>query len=74
MEEHIVDRVECPRCGLRLNAQLHAIFATDAQACPSCLGLDDLEIPMFVVPHDGLGPSRRLRRPMPPRRPPGARA
>ena len=44
-----MDQVECPRCALRLSARLHAIVSTDGQECPSCLGRDNLEIPMFVV-------------------------
>lgn len=56
-----MSQVECPRCRLRMNAKLHAITSTDAQACPRCQGTDGLEIPMFLVPApDGRGTSFRV--------------
>jgi DNA-directed RNA polymerase subunit RPC12/RpoP len=61
-----MDKVECPRCGLKLDALIHRIISTDAQACPRCEGRDDLEVPMFLVPDEAerspgstaLGPQR----------------
>lgn len=43
-----MDEVECPRCGLTRNVKLHMIVSGDGQACPRCLGRDDIEIPMFI--------------------------
>jgi hypothetical protein len=46
-------QVECPRCKFRRNARLHAIVASDSQACPRCLSSDGIEIPMFIVVDSG---------------------
>jgi hypothetical protein len=59
--------VECPRCAYRRSARLHAIVASDSQACPRCLGLDRIEIPMFVVLDDPDRHERSGQDELPPR-------
>jgi hypothetical protein len=44
-----------------LNARLHQIVCTDAQACPRCLDRDGVEIWMFLPPEDGLTTTSKTR-------------
>jgi hypothetical protein len=39
----------CPRCRLRIAATLGQLEAPDGSTCPTCVAMDGMAVPMFLV-------------------------